>query len=639
MAPAGKRGHFMLTKSELQALAGEMAPRIAREPRVRPAIRLGAIGHRRLAAGTEVPTAAALEALLAAIRTAAESTLEKGRARADFHGPLDLVLLSPLAEGADRMAAAAAQRQGWRLGAILPFAIADYEASFDFGDRGKAVAAFRTLLAACALPAGHGVFVLDGSAAPDARDGAFLRCAKTLARWSDILIAVCETERQDSQSWFSARQAIDEGAPVVVIDPAQPRDYVLWNDGTRLPREQRDAALAALVRGILAPSGGAQHQGLAAYIAEHVRCDPGAPCDFEYAGPYRARTAAPALLRAVAGLDRLLARPGKHAAAAAHDKEPGLEDLALDRATAAPVIELFLRYQRADAVANAYAELYRSAQIVVAMLGLATVVFAAITSATALLPALELLCLGAALTIVYCAHRQQWLDRWLNCRLIAEVLRYSKFLLLTGQPSPFPDLRGSGEEAMQSWTRDHVQHVLRAHPLTVPGRGRIVADGATEAVGAYVLARCIDDQIRYHERTAPGRRQSALWLKRAGLWASVITLMVVFAKLLVALDTRGLVFAALMAPAPLETLERSLHFLAIVLPAVTAALLALRAYGEHEVVAKRSTAMIGRLGKERRSVAAAKDILSLGEGMSRVVRLLLREVDGWLELFADKHLE
>jgi len=629
----------MLTKNELQALVGEMAPRIAREPRVRPTIRLGAIGHRRIAAGAEAPTAAALAALLAAIRTAAESTLAQSRAQADFHGPLDLVLLSPLAEGADRMAAAAAQREGWRLGAILPFAIADYESSFGLGDHDQTVASFRELLAACELPAGHGVFVLDGDAALDARDGAFLRCAKTLARWSDILIAVCEEERQSSQSWFSARQAIDEGAPVLVIDPATPQEYALWNDGARLPRQERDAALAALVRSILAPSGGALHRGLAAYLREHVHCDPTAYCDFEYAGPYRARTAAPALLRAVVGLNRLLARLGKRAPALAPAKEPALEDLALDRATAAPIVELFLRYQRADAVANAYAELYRSAQIVVAMLGLATVVFAAITSASALLPALELLCLGAALTFVYCAHRQQWLDCWLNYRLIAEVLRYTKFLLLTGQPSPFPDLRGSGEDAMQSWTRDHVQHVLRAHPLTVPGRGRKTDETATGALSAYVLARCLDDQIRYHERTAPGRRESALWLKRAGLWASAITLLVVFAKLLVALDGRALPFAETLSAAGVGLVGHSLHFLAIVLPALTAALLALRAYGEHEVVAKRSTAMIGLLRKERRSVAAAKDILSLGEGMSRVVRLLLREVDGWLELFADKHLE
>ncbi|MDE3114379.1 MAG: hypothetical protein KGL26_02155 [Pseudomonadota bacterium] len=625
----------MLSKDELQALIGELAPAIAREPRVRPTIRMGAIGHRRIAVDAQAPTAGAVEEVLAAIRKAAESALEAGRARADFHGDLDLVLLSPLAEGADRMAAEAAQRQGWRLGAILPLAVADYEASFDLGERGDAVAAFRALLCACELPAGHGVFVLDGSAAPDQRDDAFLRCAKALARWSDILIAVCEEERQSSQSWYSARQAIEEGAPVVAIDPGRPEDYAIWIDGARVPRQERDGALATLVRAILAPSGGdAQHRGLAAYIGEHVRCDPAAHCDFEYAGPYRARTAAPLALRAVGWLNRLLARLGKRVPAA-HEKEPALEDLALDRTMAAPIVELFLRYQRADAVANAYAELYRSAQIVVAMLGLATVVFAAISSEQPLLPALELLCLGAALTIVYCAHRQQWLDRWLNYRLIAEVLRYTKFLLLTGQPSPFSDLRGSGEDAMQSWTRDHVQHVLRAHPLTVPGRDV----EATDALRAYVLARCIDDQIRYHEHTAPGRRRSALWLKRAGLWASAITLAVVFAKLLVALDGHTLQFATLLPAEGAGFVGRSLHFLAIVLPAVTAALLALRAYGEHEVVAKRSSAMIGQLRRERRAVAATGDILTLGEALSRVVRLLLREVDGWLELFADKHLE
>ena len=628
----------MLSRNELQALIRERAPAIAREPRVRPTIRVGAIGHRHIAADGQAPTVAAVKTVMAAIRQAAEDALQEHRARADFHGDLDLVLLSPLAEGADRLAAEAARRQGWRLGAILPFAVADYEASFDLGDRGEAIAAFRALLSACELPVGHGVFVLDGSAAPDQRDAAFLRCAKTLARWSDILIAVCEEERQNSQSWYSARQAIDDGAPVVVIDPARPEDYTLWNDGARLPHQERDKALSAIVRGILAPSGGAQHHGLAAYLHEQVDCDAKAPCDFEYAGPYRARTAAPALLRAMGGLNRLLARLGKRAPAA-HDKEPALADLALDRATAAPIVELFLRYQRADAVATAYAELYRGAQFVVALLGLATVVFAAITAEAPLLPALELLCLGAALTIVYSAHRQEWLDRWLNYRLIAEVLRYTKFLLLTGQPSPFPDLRGSGEEAMQSWTRDHVQHVLRAHPLTVPGRGRNVAEDATVTLRTYALARCLDDQIRYHEHTAPGRRTSALWLKRAGLWASVITLAVVFAKLLVALDGNAVPFSRMLSAECVGLVGHSLHFLAIVLPAVTAALLALRAYGEHEVVAKRSTAMIGQLKRERRAVAAAHDIVALGESMARVVRLLLREVDGWLELFADKHLE
>ncbi len=651
----------MITEDDLRSLASELAPRIARDPRVPATICLGTIGHRVIEQAVRERLVRTVTEVLNLIRESAEAALKQQHIREQFTDGLDLILISPLAEGADRLIARAGLQQGYKLGVILPFAPAEYEKTFDLDDPTMTIEEFHKLLDAAALPHGYGILALDGDSEPHRRDNSFRNCAKAVTSWSDILIAILSNERRDSQTGLSVQSALDGGVPIVAIDPARPDSFTLLVERERGASSGQRERLSNLVASFLAPSQ--EHQiaqkhparrkvrsKLDAYRGERVHCDLNLPCDLEYAGPYTAKTGAPAWVRSCSGLNRwveawvhrLLAEDPNEIAHEAEQAKLTLRNLLKDKATAAPVIELFLRYQRADAIANAYAELYRSILIVVVLLGVAAVTFGAFSavgsSPSPLLAGLEFASVALALSFVWIAHKQAWLDRWLDYRLLAEIFRYSKFLLLTGRSSPFalhhrPHPR---QEDERLWTRDHAQYVLRAHRLAMPGRGREAEEGTVRLIANYILARCVDDQVRYHCRTANFRLKFVELLRTMSIAVSVITLAVIGAKFALEFLLALHIFASTPAIEPWRQMGEVAD---VILPAITAAFLALRAYGEHDVVSKRSLAMACALEHERSLIEKTRSIEDLGTNMVRIARLLLREIDGWLELFAGKHLE
>jgi len=384
----------------------------------------------------------------------------------------------------------------------------------------------------------------------------------------------------------------------------------------------------------------AGHHGvdLAYYCAERVACDPSRATDFEYRGPFAAHTIAPLWARWCSGLNRAIERSLRRKSAvpaARGDPAPTAAELPFGPQQATPFASLFLHFHRADVLANAYAEIYRSAHLLIAALGVAAVTLGALGAVlgrfTTALAGFEFFVFVFALSLVWISNRQAWLARWTNYRLLAEIYRYAKFLLVAGRPSPF----GDSAVAYQVWTRDHTEHVLRTYGLAVPGRGREPEAGAVALARAYILGQCVDDQTRFHRATVPARLRMAAFLRAAGYWLSVITVLVLGLKFIASVW----LYMGTGAPPMLRTLSDIGEVLAIVLPALTAAVLALRAYGEHDVVAKRSAAMIESLGHERRRVASATNLESLGAATMRVVRTLLSEVGGWVDLFVDKHLE
>lgn len=635
----------MSAQDELNALVAEFAPQIARDPRPAPVLRVGAMGHRTLPDRAEMRVTAAVNRVLGAIRAAALAATTEPEVAARFQGPLDLVLISPFAQGADQIIATAAEETGYRLGAVLPFEEAEYEKTFDLDGADGALATLRASLKKAEMPDGYGVLVLDGNAAAQARrDEAFLICANHITHWAEVLIAILADDRRDSQSGLGVQQAIDTGMPVIVIDPRD--DTVgLYLDAVRVRREDQDARLAAAIRQFFAPPPN-EHRGhhhgigLGTYCAERVVCEPWRIADFEYGGPYRPRTVAPGWARWVSGLNRgieHLLRRKADAPPASGNPPTSAQDLPFGPHQAGAFVRLFLHFHRADVLAGAYAELYRSAHLLIAFLGVATVTLGALGAVVGVWPPLfsgtEFIALVFALLLVWKSNRQAWLARWTHYRLVAEIYRYAKFLLVAGRPSPF----GDSPVAYHVWTRDHTEHVLRTYGLAVPGRGRNPHEPAVVIARRYILGQCIDDQVRFHRKTVPARQRMARFLRNASLVLSAVTVVVLGVKFVteVLLQTHMHWFDEEMLKPVLTTGE----VLAIVLPALTAAVLALRAYGEHDVIAKRSAAMIEALGHERRRVLAAANLDSLGAATMRVVRTLLSDVGGWVDLFVDKHLE
>ena len=162
-----------------QANAGEHPPR----PRL--ALRIGVTGHRPNKLGADpAAVAAAVHTALGAIKAAVLDV----HARAETIGcyrhdsPL-LRVVSPLAEGADRIVASEGGKLGFELQVVLPFAQQDYER--DFATE-TSKTEFRELLAKSTA-----TLTLDGNRGiPLERDRAYRDCGLMVLRQCDVLIAI-----------------------------------------------------------------------------------------------------------------------------------------------------------------------------------------------------------------------------------------------------------------------------------------------------------------------------------------------------------------------------------------------------------------------------------------------------------------
>jgi len=626
----------------LNRVLEERAPEIADDPRVRPTIRIAGIGHRTVNARVEAEIKKTIGRLLRHLRAIAESALRQPAAVSTFRGGLDIFVITPLAEGADRLIANAALDNHCRLGAIIPFNISNYESTFDLSeDPTETIHEFRSLLSQAALPSGYGVLVLDGPSSDEkSRKQSYRDCSRAVARWSDMLIAILSSERWGSETGLGVRDVIGRGVPAIVIDPKSPGSFSLSIDGRTLANEaDTGPALELFVTQLLGATGpfsaGGERssvQALDEYRNENIACEVSRRCDFEHNGPFVTQLPTPWWIAWFSGCNRFIAAKldqtlrRNRAVSTLTDHPPRhVWDLPFDVATASPVVELFLHHHRADVAAKSLAELHRSAQILIALLGLLISAFAIadfVFHPNNLYATLvELSCLLYALLIVGVAHRQRWLARWIDYRLIAEILRYARYLLICGRPVSFSGLDNDADPAQveHNWTYEHCRRVLRSLRMAMPSEDFHTAPVPLSSMTRYLVDQCVNGQIVYHQQSAHLRSAASRLLRDLT--------MAIIAMAVIAVTFKLFLHSATCKPAT------------ILLPTVAGALLAMRGYGEHSLVARRSSVLMSTLLRCRDRIERSRTINELGEQMAVVAQVLLRDVDGWSELFADKHIE
>ena len=172
-----------------------------------PGLRIGVSGHRvppKLPEESEAPLRALIDRILAAI----VDTARKANTASAF------VIVSSLAEGSDRIVAAAGLTSGFALRAVLPFDRAEYARDFETqASRGE----FQELLArAC------DVFELDGEA--DQRPRAYEAAGLFMLANIDVLIAIWDGEAAAGIGGTAqiVERAIADGIVVVWIEPSHP---------------------------------------------------------------------------------------------------------------------------------------------------------------------------------------------------------------------------------------------------------------------------------------------------------------------------------------------------------------------------------------------------------------------------------
>jgi len=172
-----------------------------------PSLRIGVSGHRvppKLPEESEAPLRVLIDHMLAAIAAAARKA-NSGSA---------LVIVSSLAEGSDRIVAAAGLAAGFALQAVLPFEKAEYERDFETPMSRRE---FEELLArAC------DVFELDGDA--DERPRAYEAAGLFMLANIDVLIAIWDGGVAAGIGGTAQilERAIADGIAVVWLEPSHP---------------------------------------------------------------------------------------------------------------------------------------------------------------------------------------------------------------------------------------------------------------------------------------------------------------------------------------------------------------------------------------------------------------------------------
>ena len=176
--------------------------------------RIGVSGHRvppKLPETSEVPLRATIDKVLSGIRAAVQKI---ERQRVIESRAAELVVVSSLAEGSDRIVAEAGLAAGLKLKVILPFSAGEYCRDFATAESAKQ---FQDLLARASE-----IVELPGSATerPRAYEAAGLLMLESI----DMLVAIWDGQVGDGIGGTTqiVNRALAKGLPVLWIAPAQP---------------------------------------------------------------------------------------------------------------------------------------------------------------------------------------------------------------------------------------------------------------------------------------------------------------------------------------------------------------------------------------------------------------------------------
>jgi hypothetical protein len=563
----------------------------------------------------------------------------------------ELSVVSALAEGADRIVAAAGLRAGASLEVVLPATRAVYEQDFET-DASKVE--FRDLLSRAST-----VFELDRPSAPLSQKRGYEAAGLIMLGHADILIAVWD-EGEAAGIGGTANivgQAVSEGAPVLLINPAAPEKVrLLWTGDLELPPghvriedlPQRDAMplLPTVLNALIAPPGDPDaREGLRAYYLEPTQRSRGWPIYTIFLWMVGVRALKLSDFRESAPNDD----EAQDWRARFPDREPPDPLTGLVCETLLPTVAA------SDRLAVRYSELYRSAfvfnflaaavAVSLALLGLVTELhwrcFPEIDrlAVKAVLVASEISLISMILAVWRVGARHNWHQRWLNYRRTAEWLRHLRILTLVGARSPIArprhaapghsEARRGARLEQDDWVSWYVRSIERLLPL--PNR---VTDGSylAEVRGAVVEAE-LNGQISYHHANSHRMEMAAHRLHANGvfLFAAPVFVGVTFLLAILVQLITGWEWA--------ENIRFFVTALTAAFPTFGAALNAVRVQGDFETVGERSTATAARLATVRNALQEEPlEFPRLTDRTQRAAEVMSIDLAEWQTLFRTRPL-
>jgi hypothetical protein len=561
-------------------------------------------------------------------------------------------LVTPLALGADRLAAREALEQGCRIQVPMPFPQAVYEEDFT----GTSDAPGMTTLSAeddlaefhHLLSRASGQLELDGEKVAGADDDrsigrAYEAVGRFVVRHCDLLIAVWDGKHSNGRGGTAeiVHYAATVGVPVWWIN-AEDEIEPMWladiqdihRAASPVPEVSTEMKLRTYLERLMSPPpsvprhkrGWQDH--LASWLGSEAEVSPlqayfrEQPCPRHfYWKTYSAMM--------------------NWAARSVEDPKP-------------PVVPpenpaarfWFDRYAVADGRANDYADRYRSSYLLSIVLTTLALVFGAASLGLGLLPGFrvnfwsramppfELASLLAIVTLVVTSLHLDWHRKSIEYRLVAELFRKQETLAALGWALSIGNVQRIADTDRLSWVAWLFAATQRCAPL-LEGRTDRRASGQT------TLLNLIDEQLAYHRGREKKALRASLTFEKLGGWAFVAVLISVTVKFFLEIFT-GNRSAAVMRHSSVLVLVFGL--MATLLPGISAAFVAIRSYAELELLAEQSHHMIlelqfARARVSRMDVSQALISQDLGAQAHAVATLMLHDLDGWERLFRGKPME
>lgn len=591
-----------------------MAARRVREcpPALPFVLAVGITGHRKDA----LPPESLLtihERLRTVLETLSETAVRVHAANRDYFSDAEpqLLFVSPLADGADQIAAEIALQSGFELHAILPFKRDDYR--LDLPDDARS--SFDDLLnrSSCVLE-------LPGDAR--AQLEAYVMAGRSTMAHSDILVSVWDglPARGRGGTGEVVNLAIAAGTPLIHVSPVAAEEPKLrWSaydpavvtkgPAPTISRPFTSEQVHRLLTALLAPPPDPRERKfLAQFQSEHRR-------------KWRVRLEYPVLLT-LAGIARVGPKDIKaqHCSAITRAEwENYRRSCCEPHGIQLPIARIEEWYDWSDWLASHFAQSYRSGQVfnfVSAALAVLIALSALIVPhLKAYLATAEFLLILAIIVNTRVGVKQQWHRRWLDYRQLAERLRPMRSLKLLGIAEPDPP--GSATAPMASrWIEWYAAAVWRATGCPTGRIDRSTTASITTAISRQELR----PQVRYHRASAALIHKLDYRLERLALAifiCSIISCIVLLVGL--AVDK--------------SWVERNFNWFTIAsagLPAIGAAIFGIRFQGDFGGSAVRSEATARTLEQIADELdRVGEDPMRAADLVEQAARAMLADLDEW----------
>jgi hypothetical protein len=524
--------------------------------------------------------------------------------------PPRMVLVSPLADGADQMAAEIALELGFDLHAVLPFARSDYRKSLE-GEAERN--GFDALLKRSGC-------VLELPGDPSAQLDAYVMTGRATVAHCDVLLAVWDglAPRGRGGTGEVVQLAVVNGTPVIHVPLGDEPPRILWSafdpavithalDKTTERAFEQPCIDQMLSRLLMPPIDERERSFLSIFTREHGH-------------RIRARIENPLLL-AAAGVARFDPRKARDRACEAEIRDEWRryrEGCADAHQITAPLDLLESSYSWSDRLATHFAQTYRSGHIfnfglggLAVCIGLSAFM---VPGANIELAIAEFIIALAIILNTRIGVKNEWHRRWLDYRQLAERLRPMRSLKLLGLGSPDPP--GSRQNPVpKRWIDWYSMGIWRA--MGCP-HGVITAERASrlaKAIAHYEVA----PQVAYHERHAQQIETLDGRLER-------IAGVLFFATLLV---SATVALGLWLAPAFVNQLNNWFTLVSAGFPALGTAVFGIRFQGDFGGSATRSQATSNSLRQIEEELEKDVSLARAADLTEQAARTMLIDLDEW----------